>query len=353
MSSIRRFAAINTKVRVLKGQMLTQDDFKNLLSKKSVDEVVTYLKEHTHYNKILADKDVAEIHRRDLEMLLKKYVIIQYEKLIHYFTEEYRKLFRIMFIRYEIEDIKLYLRAVARNESLDAVRKLVVYSGIYSTVNHEVLVHSKTIEDFVNNLKETIYYDVLKPFTNESGTKLLFYVEMSLDKLYFKMLYNQSEKLDRKDEEAFKILLGKNIDLFNLEWIYRGLKFFKLSPEELINYTIMNGYSLKYNTIKELCYSKNENELINRMIDTRYGFLFDNAYTLDLFMERRIERYLYFQFVDYYHKGKMDIITAIVYMHLLEYEMRDIISITEAIRYGLNENEISKYLIRRIKGSDE
>jgi V/A-type H+/Na+-transporting ATPase subunit C len=256
MSSIRRFAAINTKVRVLKGQMLTQDDFKNLLSKKSVDEVVTYLKEHTHYNKILADKDVAEIHRRDLEMLLKKYVIIQYEKLIHYFTEEYRKLFRIMFIRYEIEDIKLYLRAVARNESLDAVRKLVVYSGIYSTVNHEVLVHSKTIEDFVNNLKETIYYDVLKPFTNESGIKLLFYVEMSLDKLYFKMLYNQSEKLDRKDEEAFKILLGKNIDLFNLEWIYRGLKFFKLSPEELINYTIMNGYSLKYNTIKELCYSK-------------------------------------------------------------------------------------------------
>lgn len=181
---------------------------------------------------------------------------------------------------------------------------------------------------------------------------MLFYVEMSLDKLYFRLLYEQTGKLDKKDEAAFRELLGKNIDLFNLEWIYRGIKFFKLSPEELINYTLMNGYSLSYKTLKELCYSKNENELISTMIDTRYGFLFDNHDTLDLLMERRIERYLYFQFLDYYRKEKLGIITALAYIHLLEFEIRDIVAITEAIRYGLNKGDINKYLIKRIEGSD-
>ncbi len=177
-------------------------------------------------------------------------------------------------------------------------------------------------------------------------------MEMVLDRLYFTSLYNQIGKLDKHDECVQKELLGKNIDLLNLEWIYRGLKFYKLSPEELINYTLIGGYMLKYNDIKNLCYSKDEKELIDRMINSSYGFLFDNKDTLDLFMERRIERYLYFQFLSYYRKGRMDITQSIAYMHILEYEMRDIISIIEAIRYNLDKNQAKRYLVRRIKGSE-
>lgn len=349
MSGFSQTAAINTKVRVLKGQMLTQDDFKALLSKKTVSEIATYLKEHTSYKEIL---NMDDIHRRDLEQILKKYIANQFKKLTHYFNGEYKKLFRIMSLRYEIEDIKLYLRAIARNEDLAAIKERAVYSGLYSTLDYESLTQAKSVEEYINSLKNTIYYDALESYSNESGGKLLFYAEMSLDKLYFRLLYDQAGKLDKKDETAFKELLGKNIDLFNLEWIYRGTKFFKLSPEELINYTLMNGYYLKYKILKEICYSKSENELINTMLNTRYSFLFDNHDTLDLLMERRIERYLYFQFLDYYHKEKLGIITALAYIHLLEYEIRDIIAITEAIRYGLSKDEINKYLIRRIEGSD-
>jgi len=349
MSGFRQTAAINTKVRVLKGKMLKQKDFKALLSKKSVGDVAAYLKEHTSYKEIL---NMDDIHRRDLEQILKKYIVIQFEKLTHYFNGEYRKLFRIMSLRYEIEDIKLYLRVITRNENLETISDRTVYSGLFSTLDYESLIKASSIEEVINSLKGTIYYDALKHYSNESGGKLLFYAEMSLDKLYFRLLYEQAGKLEKKDELAFKELLGKNIDLFNLEWIYRGLKFFKLSPEELINYTLTNGYSLNYKLLKELCYSDSADKLINKVLDTRYGFLFDNKNTLDLLMERRIERYLYFQFLEYYHKGNTGIIIAIIYIHLLEYEIRDIVSITEAIRYGLNKEEINKYLIRRIEGSD-
>ncbi|MTI70665.1 MAG: V-type ATPase subunit [Firmicutes bacterium] len=352
MGNASRFAAINAKVRALKGRMLTEDDFVNLLKEKKVKGIARYLKENTSYKKVLKNVDINDIHRGHLEYLLKKYIVLQYEKLIHYFTDEYRKLFRVLFIRYEVEDLKLFIRAILRNEDIDYIKDLVVYSGIYSTVNYDLLIKSKGLEEFIENLKGTIYYDALKPYINESEKKISFYMEMSLDRIYFRMLYEQANKLSKHDRKILIDLLGKNIDLLNLEWIYRGLKYYDIAPEELINYTLMGGLNLNYRDIKDLCYSESDKELIKLMLDSRYGFLFDNEKTMDLFMERRIERYLYFNFKEYFRKGSLDIIQSIAFMHLLEFEMRDIISITEGIRYGLNEEKMKSYLIRRIKGSD-
>ncbi|EOD01372.1 V-type ATPase subunit [Caldisalinibacter kiritimatiensis] len=352
MGSVRRFAVVNTKVRALKGKLLTKKDYNQLLKKKSVSKIAEYLKENTAYRDVLKDIDIRDIHRGNLELLLKRYIVLTYEKLLHYFTDEYRRFFRIMFMRYEIEDIKLYLRALSRGENLRYIRELVLYSGVYSTINHDKIVKSKNIEHLVENLKDTVYYQLLVPFLNEKGQKQVFYMEMNLDGFYFRQLYEQASKLNKTDERVLKDSLGKNIDLLNLEWIYRGLKFYKLSPEELINYTLLGGNYLRYKDIKQICYSKDEEELKKRMINTKYGFLFDNEETLDLFMERRIQRYLYFQFLDYYRRSKMNIMQSIAFVHLLEYEIRDIISLTEAIRYGLDSKETKKYLIRRIEGSD-
>lgn len=352
MANVRRFAGVNTKIRVLKGKMLKKSDYESLITKRSVKDVAEYLKNNTDYNKVLKDVDIAKIHRGDLEVLFKKYIVINFEKILHYFTGEYRVLFRILFIRYEIEDLKLYIRGLVRGEGLELARKYVIYSGVYSTINHDSLVTSKTIEGFIDNLKGTIYYDILKPFADEERSKVTFYMEMALDRFYFRKIYETIKKLDKRDQLILAELFGKNVDLLNLEWIHRGLKHYNLSPEELINYTLSGGYSLKYKDIKDLCYSKDDDELINRMLDSRYGFLFDNKETLDLFMERRIERYLFFQFIYYYRKSHMNIVSSIAYMHLVEYEMRDIISITEAIRYDLDKDDVKKYLIRRLEGSD-
>lgn len=352
MGGVRRFAAVNTKIKALKGRMLRNQDYIELLSKKSVEEVANYLKSSTSYRRILDSKNVDDIHRSELELILKKNIVLQYEKLLHYFTDEYRKLFRILFMRYEIEDLKLYIRALARGEDPKALDDLILYSGVYSTVDYKLLGDTKDIETFIRNLKGTIYYNILGPYEKEDSGKLTFYMEMVLDRNYFKALYEQILKLKKHDQIILKELLGKNIDLLNLEWIYRGLKFYKLSPEELINYTLIGGYNLRYDEVKSLCYTKDETELIVKMVDSKYGFLFDDKDTLDLFMERRIERFLFFQFLNYYKKGQMDITQSIAYMHLLEYEMRDIISITEAIRYDLKKEEAKKYLIRRIEGSD-
>lgn len=347
MGSVKTFAAINTKIRALEGRLLTKEDYNKLISMKSISDIAKYLKDNTAYSKVLKDINISNIHTEQLELLLKKYIVKQYEKLIHYFTNDYKKLFKVLFIRYEIEDLKIFLRAIDREESLTNIKELIVYTGIYSTIDYEALSLSKNLEELIGKLKGTIYHNVLKAYTRESLEKRMFYMEMSLDRLYFKLLSEGIEKLNKRDRDILREVLGKNIDLLNLQWIYRGLRFYKLSPEELINYTLHYGYHLNYKSIKELCYTKNEKELIDKMIDSKYGFLFDNKDTLEIFMERRIERYLYFLFLDYKKREKMNMIESVVYMHLLEYEMRDIISILEAVRYGMDEETAKKFLVRK------
>ncbi len=348
MGSITRYAAINTKLRALEGRLLSKEDYTNIISAKTINDVVDYLKNNTSYSLVLKDTNPKDLDIDKLEVLLKRHIVKQYEKIIHYFNNEYKKLFKILFIRYEIEDLKLYLRAITRQENLGNIKDFVIYSGNYSTIDYEALSNSKSLEEIIYNLKETIYYNSLKSYVDEDSDRRMFYMEMSLDRLYFKLLSEQIEKLSREDRDILREVLGKNVDLLNLQWIYRGLKFYGLSPEELVNYTIHNGYYLSYRQIKELCYTKDEEELIERMVDSKYGFLFDNKDTLEIFMERRIERYLYFLFLDYKKREKMNIIEPVVFMHLMEYEMRDIISIIEAVRYGINKKDVKKFLVRRI-----
>lgn len=346
-----KFAAVNTKVKALKGKMLTNKDYENLMHQNSVEEIATYLKQHTDYSGILKDVDTSTIHRGNLELYLKKHMIIQYEKLVHFFTGEYRKLFKILFMRFEIEDMKLYIRSLIRGEDLKNIKDLILYSGIYSTIDHEKLLKSKDIGGFVEDLKGTIYYPILKPYLEEEKSKLSFYLEMNLDRLYFTTLYEQISKLSGRDQRVLKEIFGKNIDLLNLEWIYRGLKYFDLSSEELVNYALKGGAKINYDFIKDLSYTKKEDEIIEKISHTPYNFLFDHRKTRDLFMERRMERYLYYQFLNYFNKGNMDITIGMAYLHLLEYEIKDIIAITETIRYNLNKEKIAPYLIRSLKGS--
>lgn len=348
MAGNLRYAAVNTKVHALEAGLLSDRDFYAMISMDSVAEIAEYLKENTVYRRVLEGTEAGHIHAKQLEILLRKYIVGQIQKLIHYFTGEYRRFFRILLLRYEIEDLKIFLRAVAMGEDLSKAREAAVLTDKSSGFDPENLLGAKSIEDLVERLKGTAYHHLLKPYVYEKPGEMLFYMEMALDRMYFTLLGRQAEKLAPKDRETLGEILGKNIDLLNLQWIYRGIKFFRLPPEEIINYTLPKGYKLGVKKLKDLCYSESEQQLINKMVRSRYGFLFDNEDTLDIFMERRIERFLYFLLLKYRRYHRMNIIESSVYIHLLEFEVRDISSVAESVRYRLDPEKAKGFLVRKI-----
>lgn len=348
MDKTARFAAINTKVRALEGKLLSDEDYMNLLSQKTVSGIAGYLKHNTFYSSNLQDIDENAIHRRELENILKNSLISNLENISYYFHDNYKRFYRVLFIRYEIEDLKSILRKIKIHENNSGLRNSYVFLGRYSKVNMDELLSSKDYSEFITKLRGTVYYEYLRPLNEMSGDIDMFNISMVLDLAYFDMFYKNLKLINKPDRAVMELIQGSKADLLNIQWIYRGLKFYNLSTEELFNYTISNGREFSRTDIKGLCYSGSLDEFQKKILNTRYSFLFDQENTKDVFMERRTLRYQYFNLKRLKTRGGMNIGQTMVYSLLREYEIRDIISIIESIRYEMPVEEAKKFMIRKL-----
>jgi len=140
---------------------------------------------------------------------------------------------------------------------------------------------------------------------------------------------------------------GLLADLYNIQWVYRGKKFYNLSPEELLNYTINFGDKITFRERKAMCYAKNLEELYKMITNTIYGFLFkkEEMYR-DIYMERRINRFMYYKLKALDRQFSLSIIQTIDFVWSFEFEKKDIISILEAIRYDIPPEEAKKFLVK-------
>ena len=111
MDNVTRYAAINTKLDAMEGNFLNSADYKAMMGKRNIIEIADYLKVNKYYNELLYQKDVNNINRIELEIVIKEGMAKNGEKIINYFNGEYKIFIQTLFIKYEIEDLK----SIARN----------------------------------------------------------------------------------------------------------------------------------------------------------------------------------------------------------------------------------------------
>ncbi len=348
MPNIKKYAAVNTKIRYLEGQLLSAEDYEELLNKERVEDILLFLKNKEEYAEVLKDIDEQSGDLAEFELLLLKNIARHYEQLLLYFSGTYKKFIKSFLIRFEISDLKLLIKTAIKGEAFHSVGHSLISFTKHSTVDFNKLLQSKSLEDLIENMENTPYYNLLKPFLEESTDRQLFYMEMSLDQYYFRKITSFIPKLDSEDRKVFKKFFGTYVDLFNLQWIYRAKKLFSISPEEIFNYSLPGGYRFNEDSIKELSYLNTDNEFIDRILKSDYFFMVDNIDTREIYMERRTKRFLYFLLLDYKKKEQFNIMEFVIYLHLLEFEMRDIISIIEAHKYGYTVEHSKQFLIRKV-----
>lgn len=347
MGNISKYAAINTKVKAMEKQLLTIDDYKKMMDLTSIPSVVDYLRSDTYYKTMLGGVDSEDLGA--LEAVLKQYLFNQYEKIYHYFTDADKKFFKILFMRYEIENLKVFLRIIIRNESLSRISDHIIIPKAYSSVDYTLLNNAKTVDDLIDGLEGTIYQRIVSMFKDEEPDKLMFYMEMNLDRLYFSSLYAQLDELDGENHKAIGEILGRNVDMLNLQWIYRGRRFYKISQEELINYSLKGGRIFNYAKLKDMCYREKLKDIEDIVRQSPYGDLIEDVPDFEVFLERAMERYIFELFNKMRVKHPMTMIEPLVYMHRLEYEIKDLTTILEMKRYHLSGEQGRPYLVRSLE----
>ena len=76
MASSYASNAILAKALSMYGNRLSSNDYSNLLACNNVREVALYLKNYTNYSEVLTDLNENDVHRGQLEVLLKKKIFL-------------------------------------------------------------------------------------------------------------------------------------------------------------------------------------------------------------------------------------------------------------------------------------
>lgn len=342
-----KHSCVDTKVMAMKSRMLTKSDYQALIREPDVAGVLSYLKNETYYAPFLNNVDTLQVHRQAVEIPLNRMKIQQIEKILHYLSGMEKGFIKTFLIRADIEALRILIRGMARGENLESLAPLLVYSEEYTNIDFEHLLKASDWESFKKVLVHTEYFRILEIYKTVSIDEDLFPIEKSLERYYYDKLKWYLDRLDQRENKALITTMRKGIDLLNLIWLYRGKKFYNLSREELLAYSLRGGLRIKMEGIQKMAEVKDMDTLLQMMESyDEYKFLFNHRKTIDLYMERRRERFLYFAFLNLFHKNDSGIGKVVAFIRLTEFEIEDVTSIIESKRYRMSIEETEKFLIR-------
>jgi V/A-type H+-transporting ATPase subunit C len=336
------YEAVNTKIISKKGHILKRDDWEKIIGFSTVEQLTDFLKNKSEIGKAFQNLKNSDIHRDSLETVLGNYKTIEIEQILHYCSGPYKEFIITMLMESEIADISLILRKISRGEDLRDIEQRFVHSVKYTNLDYNKLLSSRSVVQFTENLRGSPYYNGLKTLTNEDAVKREFHIEMKLQVVLFKNLMKKSEKLSNKDKETVKEIIGYKIDLENIQWIYRAISFYNISPEEMLIYSLEGGKKITYNRLKNLCYVKTKVEF-KRLVKAYMKIdLFKGVSdsTTDIGIDYNIYRFL--------KKNKYDNIGSIIsYVYKLGIIIDDLTSITEGIKYKVPKEKLKGYLAHK------
>ncbi|MDV3429015.1 MAG: V-type ATPase subunit [Bacillota bacterium] len=348
MGNVENFAALNTKIKALQGKMLTESQYNGLLKTKNYYEALKYLKENTYYSEALKDINILDIHRGDLEIILKKYYVDIFFKLNHFVKGNFKEMLQLLFLQLQIEDLKVIFRAKYVDKKEDIRHLLITYGSPMNQIPYDELIAEKNMEALSKKLKDRKLFKHIPPLLFNFNNESLFRLEMALDFEYFSAVRKFIKTMDEDNGEILREINGSIIDMLNVQWIYRGRHYYKLSPEELFNYTIYKGNKINSCMIRKLCYAKDDDEFYSLISGTVYGSIFVNARGKDYLIEKETNTFIKKQLSRYRSTGKLNISLTLSYIQLMEIELRDIISIVENKRYMYEESKAVEYITKGI-----
>lgn len=346
MGNLLAYSGIVTKLRAMEAKLLTDEDFIQLSALHTVPEVVQYLNAHSSYASILNQLDYQHLNRGSIEKILILGLYHDYSKIYSFCNMNHRKFMKLLFKHYEIDLIKYCFRSVL-NEQFD-IHELAYkkeFFNKYSTLSIELLETSQTIDELIENLKDTEYYRPLYRFKNSPSITLFDY-DLALDQYYFSILWKERKKLLKKKElEIYTRDFGSQIDFLNLQWIYRAKKYYHMSTTEIFSLLIPVQYKLSDSFIKELVEAPDDeafNTVLQRTVYAKYMIYADSNDTLSA--EQSYKKCMYHLLTQDRRKNPYSIASINTYLFLKEEEIKRLTTAIECIRYSLTPEEILSYV---------
>lgn len=344
MRDVMVYSGIVTKIRAMRSRLLKAEDYHKLAESQTVTDVIAYLKGTKAYGKLLDEMDVSLYHRGNIEKMLVRSLYDDYTRLYRFSNQQQRQFLKLILNRYEVDVINHCLRIVFNHYEMtfDLDHKKDFFDK-YSDISIEKITGSNNVEELVEHLKGTEYYGPLSRVRDAGATELLDY-DLALNLYYYSQMWKQGRKvLSKADLEVYTRNLGTEIDLLNLQWIYRAKKYYNMLAPDLYAMLIPIQYRLSKAQFKALVEAPSLEEFFRILNDgTSYGrkYTFDEKDNVEAIVNHHLE-YLY---MTAYRKKPYSMASLVSYLFMKEKEIKIITTVLECVRYGLPPAKTLQYV---------
>ncbi len=345
MSGRMTNSALNVKIHGKLKNRITNEMYDRMTNLKSVSELAGFLKTETSWGKLLENVHTDSIHRGFLEQLLSRGVIRDVEELASFTSISTSAFIRLFSVREEIENLKVFIRLLfAGHPERYTGPPLGMRRG---AIDFSELSKIKSFEELVGFLDGTVYAVPLRGFLAYGEKKYIFDIEMALDIYYREIFFKFAKRyLSEEEQKLVKEAYGSEADLMAILFIFRIKKNFDFPKEQIYFYTRQKYTHLRDEAVKKMVEAETAEAVCEILKETKYGEIFEES---SIPLERRVDKYLQNMHRKLFRKAGYSIEAVLYYIKVREIELRNIITITEGIRYSMEPKMIQRYLITSIQ----
>lgn len=342
LGELIQYGAVATKVKAMYARRLMPEDFAKIAALHRVSDVAQYLKEHPGWRGALANFE--DPRRTALEATLRRYLLDEYMRILFFIGREDRFIVQDRVLRTEMEQIMLFLRFARAGRAADYRAELPEVFDHHSRIRYDMLSQASNYGDMLEAVKNTRFYSALSRLPlGDGGFPDYTSVEMVMRSHYYRELMKMIDKrYNNKMHDLLKESVGVQVDMINITIIMRVRRFFPEQIDNVLPMLLPVRYKLTPTFVNQLYTAANDAAAEALLRSSPYGKVFSSHHYT------HIEEY-YYQFLYEFNRkllssGTPTVYTPVAYLNLREVELKNLISLIECVRYGVQPSQASGYL---------
>ena len=344
MGSVLSYSGLSTKIRAMQSRLVTDEQLEEIVQLPNVPQVTAYLKRTPEYQNVWSGLDENDLHRGQIEKLLKKSIFLNFSRLYHFANQEQRTFLSLYSRRYEIRVLKEIMTNLFDHRDTDPV-DISPYRDFFrhhSKLDIDRLAACTNMDEFIAALKGNDFFIPLSQ-VNERGNATLFDFGMALDLSYFSQIWNVRKKLFKgNDLKQITRAYGEKFDMLNLQFIFRSKRYFSMAPADIYALLIPMNYKLKKEEIRAIVEAATYEESQQLFRRTYYGKKYEHlsAHNLEEFYNYMLRSTLEKEA----RRDPYSVAMLYSYMYHKEHEVNRLTIAIECIRYGVAPDEAMQYI---------
>ena len=321
--------AMAAKIRAKSGKLLSDKDFEALSAMSSIEDIAAYLKKTDGYGHFV--ETVGGVWRDKLEENIYFSLIDDYDSFYMFSNAENKKFLDLYFLKREIWIIKSLIYSIL-NSDTPAAESLPEKHRSFDISEAQ---KCKTLPDLKYLLENTRYGGII----NEGKT--IFENETALDKYYFDCMFKAAASAKGEDRCAAEELIGSETDATNILWIVRAKEFYGMAPGKIRESVLPYSYKLSKHMREKMIEAGSAAEVIAMTENTAYKELFSGGAK-----SNALSSYLLKLNYKILKKYPFSSVAALAYLHIKRFEIQNITTVIECVRYKITPEEIKNHLVK-------